>query len=980
VIGLLLSLAGLLGAAAAAAPESKVAVTPPPVASAAARELVASMRAVSTAPTDATRMDGAGLVSPGGRRALLGPPSAIAFDVVAGAITPRFAAGSNPRVAVRLSPVAAAFRLASREGGLVLGVRTAGRHAPAEVVDGYVVYRGRSGTGDVVHRVSADGTEDFVRFAQAPSVSRLEYDVQLEAGVAGLRLVEGVLEFLDAGGAPRLRVAAPFVVAADGVAHPAGLAVSGCAVDTDPRGPWGRQPTPPGADRCAIIVSWGALAYPAVVDPLWTYTGDMVVGRFGHTLTLLATGKVLAAGGLAVDSTLPIDWRTELWDPTTSTWSLTGSLAEARNDHTATLLGDGRVLVAGGSNAAVQEATYDAATGTWSSVPRMAERRIRHTATVLASGEVLVTGGFILWGSAWTNPTEHAERFDPTTNTWSNVGSLATPRALHAAALLASGEVLVAGGTTSQYVSGEYYGSTGLASTEMFDPTTGAWSSLPAMANARWRPQLTRLESGVVLATGGFATNPVDGLKYALAATEIFDPTASSWGAGPTLHDGHLRHTATLLLSGKVLLAGNDSIASGWSPLPSADQAEVLDVASGTSRDVGRTSGEQFYPYGPGLAAVRLADGRVLVAGGGSAASRRANALVFGFQQPGQPCTEARECESGFCAAGVCCTTACDRQCATCAQALGAPADGTCGTAAAGTPCREVEAYLCDGASTWCSFVSCTDDDQCSPAAYCRLQDGQCFLKNGLGGPCLRARYCESGNCANGRCCDAMCAGQCATCDQNGENCTAITGFPGAGSEPCSAAAPCTAMCDGSDRYACSCVTCADGYLTTHRCQGTAACTEGDAAACGGGFACQDAVSCGSTCTSNEQCVAGYGCAGDGTCLPQEGSTCDGDHTVTAADRVTITDCTPYRCEIGASGGVCKVLCATTTDCASGYVCDVMQGSGVCTSSGPDVPQPSGGCAVARAACVDPAAPLAVLALLGLGAHRRGARRSSPRR
>ena len=130
----------------------------------------------------------------------------------------------------------------------------------------------RSLGGRRLHRPHPLGDEDFVYFAREPERQALAYRVDVSR-VAGLRLVSRTLEFLDPGGAPRLRVAPPFVVDAGGRRLPANLAV-GCAADVSPRAPWGRPVTPPGASSCVVTVSWAraGVRYPALVDPQWTST------------------------------------------------------------------------------------------------------------------------------------------------------------------------------------------------------------------------------------------------------------------------------------------------------------------------------------------------------------------------------------------------------------------------------------------------------------------------------------------------------------------------------------------------------------------------------------------------------------------------------------------------------------------------------------------------------------------------------------
>ena len=159
------------------------------------------------------------------------------------------AAGKHHRSDVMLpSRGDAPFRVTDRTSGVAIDVTLEGAvAATAEIADGYVLYRNAHESGaDVVHRVTATGTEDYVLTHEASPVDSLRYTVALGESVAGLRLVGGSLEVLDDGGAPRLRVRRPYLVDAEGTRHDAELTVEGCAYDSDPRAPWGRPATAPG--------------------------------------------------------------------------------------------------------------------------------------------------------------------------------------------------------------------------------------------------------------------------------------------------------------------------------------------------------------------------------------------------------------------------------------------------------------------------------------------------------------------------------------------------------------------------------------------------------------------------------------------------------------------------------------------------------------------------------------------------------------
>src|SRR5438093_818484 len=132
---------------------------------------------------------------------------------------------------------------------------------------------------------------------------------------------------------------------------------------------------------------------PAQAPSQWKVTGDLVTARYGHTATLLSNGQVLVAGGIGVGGDLA---SAELYDPASGVWTATGSMATARYCHTATLLSKGLVVVVGGrddGNVAPGAELYDPATGMWTATAKMGTARYYHTATLLPNGQVLVSGG-----------------------------------------------------------------------------------------------------------------------------------------------------------------------------------------------------------------------------------------------------------------------------------------------------------------------------------------------------------------------------------------------------------------------------------------------------------------------------------------------------------------------------------------------------------------------------------------------------------
>ncbi|MFH0901202.1 MAG: kelch repeat-containing protein, partial [Pseudomonadota bacterium] len=142
-----------------------------------------------------------------------------------------------------------------------------------------------------------------------------------------------------------------------------------------------------------------------------------------------------------------------------------------------------------------------ALTGEWSPAAAMATAREYHTATLLSSGKVLVAGGHYYLSSAGSYYLTSAEQYDPSTNSWSSAGSMATAREYHTATLLPSGRVLVAGGRYSSSSAGSYVY---LASAELYDPSTNSWSPAGSMGAERFWHTATLLSSGKVLVAGGF--------------------------------------------------------------------------------------------------------------------------------------------------------------------------------------------------------------------------------------------------------------------------------------------------------------------------------------------------------------------------------------------------------------------------------------------------------------------------------------------
>ncbi len=320
----------------------------------------------------------------------------------------------------------------------------------------------------------------------------------------------------------------------------------------------------------------GPIRIPAL--PAWTaLSGGLSARRANHTATLLPDGRILAAGG----SNGPNVERTaDLFDPVTRTFAQTGSMRDVRALHTASLLPNGRVLVAGGfSTSATSTGSINGAevyfpdTGVWRPTSVMASSRSNHTALNLADGNVMVVGGY-----AGGSYLASAEVYYSTAGVWRALPSMSGGRARHTATLLQDRRVLVVGGVNSAGV---------LGTAALYNPATGAWSAASPLAAGAisHSHSATLLPDGRVLVAGGN-----DGFGE-INLSQIYDPASDSWSqTDNTLGAGRFNHTATVLPNGIVLVAGG---AQGGNNMIST--VETFDVGASSWSGVGSLSGPRGY-------------------------------------------------------------------------------------------------------------------------------------------------------------------------------------------------------------------------------------------------------------------------------------------------------------------------------------------------------------------------------------------------
>ena len=203
------------------------------------------------------------------------------------------------------------------------------------------------------------------------------------------------------------------------------------------------------------------------------------------------------------------------YDPVTQVWSPTGALTVGRFGHTANLLPDGKVLVVGGfvaSGKANSAEVYDPATGTWAPTGSLFYDRTAdmHRATTLQDGNVVVTGGYVNDTSGHSLP--NVERYDPTRANFYTVGPLNVARRYHASVLLPNGKVLVAGGGQ------ERRRLVHRASAEVYNASTLVWTPVASLNVPRSGHTMTLLPNGKVLVAGGSSD-----ASASLASAELFD-------------------------------------------------------------------------------------------------------------------------------------------------------------------------------------------------------------------------------------------------------------------------------------------------------------------------------------------------------------------------------------------------------------------------------------------------------------------------
>jgi hypothetical protein len=290
--------------------------------------------------------------------------------------------------------------------------------------------------------------------------------------------------------------------------------------------------------------------------PSWTGTT-----RLYQSATTLASGRVLITGGLvAIGTTFPLPGT--LYDPATGQVAAADTGERLRWGSSAALLADGRVLVAGGMTVAGAELVvttaaqiYDPASNSFTDIGSLVNGAFMATATLLGNGTVLLAGNneamknWTYWGSG---VAAAPQIYDPADGTFAAVGGGRIPQPGASVARLPSGKALLIGPTDGN--------TTPAGSAVLFDPATRAFTEIGPTQAFHTYATITLLNDGRALIAGGGST-----------AAEIYDPLEGTFTRAAELLAPRKGHTATLLADGRVLLVGGTS--DGGNPVEIYDPA-----------------------------------------------------------------------------------------------------------------------------------------------------------------------------------------------------------------------------------------------------------------------------------------------------------------------------------------------------------------------------------------------------------------------
>ncbi len=362
----------------------------------------------------------------------------------------------------------------------------------------------------------------------------------------------------------------------------------------------------------ATLLSIGILkaTLPPVIIGTWSSAVSLSQVRSNAAAVTLSDGRILITGGDGANSPLA----------SAETFATDGTVASvaamhvARSQHFAVTLSDGRVLagggVSGGGGATNSAEIYDPTADSWIQINPMTAARANATAALLQDGRVLIAGG-----DNSGNPSNTIEIYDPSTGNFNFAGTLSSPRTKHAMAVLSDGRVLIVGGSD---------GTNPLASSDIFDPSSGNISAGPSLATARYSHSATTLLNGQVAVIGGTGTG-TNGGTVDLASIEVFDPSTGAFTtASATLTTARQGHQAYLLpKNNSVLIVGGTS--TGTAVAASELFTPQVNSTSGVWTYSVAATGSNVTPRSSATGSAMQQDGLLLAAGGTDASG---NALA----------------------------------------------------------------------------------------------------------------------------------------------------------------------------------------------------------------------------------------------------------------------------------------------------------------------------------------------------------------
>jgi len=348
------------------------------------------------------------------------------------------------------------------------------------------------------------------------------------------------------------------------------------------------------------ITASNAASYYSPTTATWTTATAMSGSRYNHTATTLADGSIFVVGGTSDGSTGLAT--SEIYDRTANTWTSKANITNARYWHTATTLGNGKILVAGGYTTNSTTTTsdcrlYTPSSNTWSSTGAMATARAEHSAIVLADGRVLVTGGYS--GSA---SLSSSEIYDPSLGTWSSATAMSSQRRNHASITMPNGLTLITGGRNDATPSG-------LSTVAIYNPANNSWTNGASLSTQRFRHSMTTAPNGRIIITGGLNTSGSPAVNNYLSSVEIYSPSGDNYYQGSNLPEGRRGHFTAVLPNGNVLVAGgatgDNTISTTTKEYNTGDQRSNTFTATGSL-----TTARAYHT------ATLLNSGKFLIAGG----------------------------------------------------------------------------------------------------------------------------------------------------------------------------------------------------------------------------------------------------------------------------------------------------------------------------------------------------------------------------